>query len=75
MRVGPQNKIAKAIGPKKARLFGKHLATERVWIGKSYLKAERIQQICDLYEQGVSAKEIGLLFSMTSRNVRNIVGR
>lgn len=72
-RPGPNNKIAQVLGAKKARQLGKHFATERVWIGKGYLKADRNNRIRDAHKHGVSTKDLGKRFSMTPRNIRIIV--
>lgn len=71
-RPGPNNKIARVIGKRKARLLGKHLATERVWIGKNYIKSSRNEEILHMTSQGFSTQTIAKKFDLTPRQIRNL---
>lgn len=67
------NQIRQVIGYKLAKRLGKYFATERVWIGKGYLKADRNAKISAGYIAGYSTGQLAEEFGMTPRQVRNIV--
>ncbi len=74
-RPGPNNKIAQVLGVRKARLLGKHFATERLWVGKGYLKSDRNKRVQRAFERGAGTAELAGRFGLTQRQVRNIVER